>query len=101
MSSSTFVAEKVDVYALGNVLYHIWTTHSPRGKMKKERMEEVRDVVRQGIAPDLPKTKSSIGKAFNRAMQACFKADPKKRATVKEVAWILFEALEKVETGDR
>jgi serine/threonine protein kinase len=73
LTSTAMVNEKVDVYALGNVLFHILTTHAPRGKMKRERMDSVRDVVRQGIRPALPEPfasdhKSVIVKAFRQAM---------------------------------
>jgi serine/threonine protein kinase len=96
LTSTAMVNEKVDVYALGNVLFHILTTHSPRGKMKKERMDSVRDVVRQGIRPPLPEPyasdhKSVIVKAFRHAMDLCFHADPHQRGTSKQVARVLYE----------
>jgi hypothetical protein len=108
------VNEKVDVYALGNILYHIWTTHSPRGKMKKERMDAVRELVRQGIRPNLedeqyfPSSKSKsnskqqqhhqhpISHAFVQAMELCFHPDPQQRGTVRQVTSVLYEALDKL-----
>ena len=50
-SHQTMVDEKVDVYALGEVLFHILTTHGPRGKMNNPRMEEVRELSRRASAP--------------------------------------------------
>jgi serine/threonine protein kinase len=89
--------EKVDIYALGNVLYHILTTHSPRGKMKRERMEIVRPAVAQGIAPELPEPYASgtdpIYAAFRDAMALCFAKDPKERGSAEEVANVLTNAV--------
>ena len=100
------VDEKVDIYALGEVLFHILTTHSPRGKMKKERMEEVREVVKQGIRPtmwepyasggeDGSLKKDPIVKAFMKAMDLCFEKEPEKRGTSIQVARVLHKALMK------
>jgi serine/threonine protein kinase len=95
------VDEKVDVYALGNLLFDILTTRSPRGKMKKERMEEVREHVVRGEPPKIPppfnKSKDKISKIFRQAMRMCFEKDPKKRATAREVAELLTDALQKLQ----
>ena len=96
----TMVDEKVDIYALGAVLFHILTTHSPRGKMKKERMEEVRAEVVQGILPTLMEPFFSdphpIVHAFREAMALCFHTNPRQRGTAGEVATILYRALEQL-----
>ena len=101
MTSTTFVDEKVDVYALGGVLYHIWTTHSPTGKMKRYRMDEVRAKVRQGIPPRIPEDKGIIGEAFTKAMKMCLRADPKERADIMEVTEVFLDAVEKVRDEER
>lgn len=104
MSHQTMVGEKVDVYALGEVLFHILTTHGPRGKMKKDRMDEVRELVRQGVPPtmwepfasggeDGSLKKNPIVKAFMKAMDMCFEMDPAKRGTSIQVARVLHKAL--------
>lgn len=97
-SPQIVVNEKVDVYALGSVLFHILTTHSPRGKMKKERMNEVRTLVVDGVRPTLMEpwasSKDGIVKAFRKAMQICHHPDPEERGTAAEVAIILHKALE-------
>jgi serine/threonine protein kinase len=89
--------EKVDVYALGSILFHVLTTHSPRGKMKKDRIEEVREKVARGEAPFLEeqyaKSKDPAVKAFRRALDLCFEPDPKDRGSAREVADLLLEAL--------
>jgi hypothetical protein len=92
--------EKVDIYALGNVLYHILTTHSPRGKMKRERMEMVRPLVAQGIAPQLPEPYASgtdpVYAVFRNAMALCFAKDPKERGSAEEVANLLTHAVVRI-----
>lgn len=89
--------EKVDVYALGNLLFHILTTTSPRGKMKIERMEETRQVVLKGVPPILPheydKSKDKVIKAFRKAMDMCFEVNSMKRGSARQVAVILMQAL--------
>jgi serine/threonine protein kinase len=110
-SSPFVVTEKSDVYSLGNLLFHILTTHSPRGKMKDYRMESVREDVLRGISPHLPEefasSKDPAVVAFRQAMDMCFAYDPRDRASAREVANVLFDALleisqteEKDEEGD-
>lgn len=97
------VTEKVDVYALGAVLFHILTTHSPRGKMKQERMAEVREVVARGVAPFLPApynvSDSPAVKAIREAMELCFVVDPVQRGSSHQVAKILQDAVKMYEEG--
>jgi serine/threonine protein kinase len=99
-STTTMVNEKVDIYALGAVLFHILTTHSPRGKMQKDRMDGVRAEVRRGVRPVLMEPYASdpspIVQAFKDAMALCMDTDPRKRGTAGEVAIILYQALDKV-----
>jgi len=90
------LTEAVDVYALGNLLFHILTTHSPRGKMKDYRMESVRQEVMKGDSPQLPKefasSKDPAIIAIRRAMKMCFAKNPSDRATAREVSDALMEA---------
>ena len=99
IGANTTLNEKVDVYALGNLLFHILTTKSPRGKMKPERMEETRELVLKGEAPILSppfnKSKDNVIKTFRKAMAMCFEVDPVKRATAREVATLLMHTLSK------
>eukprot|EP00934_Nitzschia_sp_Nitz4_P001999 Nitzschia sp. Nitz4//scaffold227_size32659//10018//11520//NITZ4_007897-RA/size32659-processed-gene-0.6-mRNA-1//-1//CDS//3329542791//1999//frame0 len=91
----SLVSAPVDIYALGNVLFHILTTHAPRGKMNAGRMDSVRQQVIQGIPPTLMEpwasAKDPITRAFRRAMDVCYQADPQKRGTSGQVATILHE----------
>jgi serine/threonine protein kinase len=108
-SHTAMVTEKVDVYALGNVLFHILTTHAPRGKMKLERMEQVRQDVRKGIRPTMlepydhngPMRKHRIVQAFLKAMDLCFHVNPSQRGTAIQVAKILHQAWKKREKETR
>jgi serine/threonine protein kinase len=100
VSSLVAVSEKVDIWALGGVLFHVMTTHSPRGKMKAERMELIRAEVAAGQPPVLMEPYASsrdpIFVAFRKALSRCFVVDPVARATASEIADILFDALLKV-----
>jgi serine/threonine protein kinase len=89
--------EKVDAYALCNILFSIYTTHAPRGKMKDYRMEGVRELVAAGIPPDLPppynETKTSITDVFTKIFSRCYAKDPKERASSQEITDILVNAI--------
>ncbi|CAB9503569.1 Probable serine/threonine-protein kinase [Seminavis robusta] len=102
LNATQTLTEAVDVWSLGNLLFHILTTHSPRGKMKPYRMEAVRQDVLQGIPPALPKefatSKDPAVAAFRKAMEMCFKKDPKERSSSREVSNTLLEAYHYLQT---
>jgi serine/threonine protein kinase len=90
--------EKVDVYALGNLIFYILTLQHARGlKNKKERLVEVREQVARGEPPILEeayaKSNDPVVKAFREAMKLCFEPDPKNRGSAREVTDILLTAL--------
>lgn len=89
--------EKVDIYALGNILYHTLTTHSARGKQHKDRMDEVRPIVAAGVRPIIPdhfvKDKDPNVVAMVKAINLCWTKKPAERASAEEVAAILYKAL--------
>ena len=97
LDSDQKIDDKVDVYALGNILFYTLTTHSPQGKMKKERMEMVRAQVAAGVTPVLPPPYSNsthpAAVAIRQVMKMCYEKDPSKRATAQQVADFLMEAL--------
>jgi serine/threonine protein kinase len=96
-STIRWIDYNVDVYALGNLLFHILTTHAPRGKMTSDRMESVRAIVASGQKPVLEDpwatSKDPIVRAFRTAMDMCYHKDPKKRASAQEVALLLGDVL--------
>jgi serine/threonine protein kinase len=96
LNASQTLTEAVDVWSLGNLLHHILTTHSPRGKMKAYRMESVRQDVLRGLPPPLPKefetSKDPVIVAFRQAMDMCFVANPDARFKAREVANVLLQA---------
>lgn len=96
-TNAVWVDEMVDIYALGNILYHTLTTHSARGKQTKDRMAEVRPVVAAGILPVFPdyyrKSKDPNVIAMVKAIYLCWSKDPTQRATAKQIADLLYEAV--------
>jgi serine/threonine protein kinase len=105
IGNNNSLSEKVDVYALGNLLFHILTTRSPRGKMKAERMQETRELVLRGEAPITPepfdKNNDSVTKVFRKAMKMCFEVDPAKRASARQVANMLMTTLKEAKAKAR
>lgn len=99
------LTEKVDVYALGNILWDLLTTHAPWGKMKKERQDEVRPKVAKGELPKLPPPYDTLTvqdpalKAIKDAMYKCLRLNPDDRPTAGEIAEELAEALGNLPEG--
>ncbi len=99
------LTEKVDVYALGNILWDLLTTHAPWGKMKKERQDEVRPKVARGELPNLPPPYDKLTlqdpalKALKDAMYKCLRLNPEDRPSAGEIAEELAEALGNLPEG--
>jgi serine/threonine protein kinase len=102
LSHKTIVNEKVDIYALGNILFYILTLNLPHGKMQSDRMNEVRVAVKAGVRPGLSKlytkSKDPVVVAFKEAMDMCFQPNPALRATARQVADRLFETLAEIKS---
>lgn len=102
--SDIMVNHKVDVYALGNLLFSILTTRGPRGKMKSERMEYVRDQVMRGVMPTVQDEKINQSQdtallAIRRAMNLCYEPDPAQRPPSSQVAQLLLDAMRNISTN--
>ena len=104
------LTEKVDIYSLGNILLTILTSHSPRGKMTKERMEEIRPKVARGELPKLPsdfnETEAAKDPALNpiiHAVYQCLRPLPEDRPSAGEIAELLNRAVDNLpeEYGDK
>jgi serine/threonine protein kinase len=104
------LTEKVDIYSLGNILHTILTTHSPRGKMTKELMKEIRPKVARGELPKLPsdfnETEAAADPALlpiMNAMYKCLRALPEDRPSAGEIAEELALAVDNLpeEYGDK
>jgi serine/threonine protein kinase len=97
MTHTILVDEKVDIYALGNILYHTLTSHSSHGKQTRDRMDDVRPIVAAGIKTKIPEqyanSKDPNVLAMVKAIDLCWAKDPKDRATAEEVAMGLYDAL--------
>ena len=97
MTHTILVDEKVDIYALGNILYHTLTSHSSHGKQTRDRMDGVRPIVAAGIKTKIPEhyanSKDPNVIAIIKAIDLCWAKDPKDRATAEEIAMGLYDAL--------
>ena len=97
MTHTLLVDEKVDIYALGNILYHTLTSHSSHGKQTRDRMDGVRPIVAAGIKTKIPEhyanSKDPNVIAIIKAIDLCWAKDPHDRATAEEIAMGLYDAL--------
>ena len=100
------LTEKVDIYSLGNILWDILTTHSPRGKMTKDLEYKYRPQVARGQLPEWPddfnQTKLITDPALiaiHNAMMKCLRANPEDRPTAGEIAAELADAIENLPEG--
>ena len=97
MTHTILVDEKVDIYALGNILYHTLTSHSSHGKQTRDRMDSVRPIVAAGIKTAIPdhyaNSKDPNVMAIIKAIELCWAKDPNDRATAEEIAMGLYDAL--------
>jgi len=103
--SNVTVNHKVDVYALGNLLFSILTTRSPRGKMKAYRLEYVRDQVMRGVAPvveneEINQSEDPALLAIRHAMNLCYEPNPEQRPTSSQVAQLLLDALKNISVSN-
>jgi serine/threonine protein kinase len=98
LNQTVYLDEKVDIYSLGQTLFHLLTSKSPRGQMLASREEEARELVKSGKRPGLMQPFSTSNDtafvAFRKVFDLCHEPDPRKRGTAQQVADILWQALE-------
>ena len=105
--NATYVSEKTDVYSLGNLLFQVMTRHQPWTWLElngRPTLNEIAKIKLQGATPFIPSnfvnsTDMSV-QALYHAIQACFKQDPKKRATAFQVAHGLSKVVRWIEGGN-
>jgi hypothetical protein len=92
--------EKVDVFALGNVLYFLLTRETPfMGMKSKEAMAIVRKGGHAKVKDKrILKSKHRFEKSMLKAMEMCFVVDPSKRPGAQEVANVLKKGLAKLKS---
>jgi serine/threonine protein kinase len=97
LDEDVLLNEKVDIYALGASLFHLFTSFSPRGKMVASREETVRQFVltdkRPVVLAVLRNSTDPIAITFRDVLDRCYEPDPSKRPSAEEVATILESAL--------
>eukprot|EP00546_Thalassionema_frauenfeldii_P002611 CAMPEP_0178932348 /NCGR_PEP_ID=MMETSP0786-20121207/22536_1 /TAXON_ID=186022 /ORGANISM="Thalassionema frauenfeldii, Strain CCMP 1798" /LENGTH=490 /DNA_ID=CAMNT_0020609567 /DNA_START=100 /DNA_END=1569 /DNA_ORIENTATION=+ len=104
IKNASFVNEKADVYALGNVLFQILTRHQPWTWLEPNGRLSLPQIAKQkekGIIPHFPEKIVRSGKVAHVALYhgilACYRSDPYKRPTAyqlvegfqKALRWIM------------
>jgi serine/threonine protein kinase len=91
--NETYVSEKIDVYALGNILFQVLTRHQPWTWIEPDgplSIELIAKKKQEGLMPTFPKKIISSQKLTHLALYfgalACFHFDPDKRPTAFHLA---------------
>ncbi|CAB9507100.1 STYKc [Seminavis robusta] len=85
-----YVTEKIDIFALGNILYTIVEGQYPFHNLSpEESIDNVMNGHQPHIRESTLKNKDPNIKVLLQAMNACWVWDPRRRATAKEVQNIL------------
>lgn len=93
--SETFLSEKIDIYALGNIFYTILVGESPwrnnsTGSLTNAEKGVIAAMKRKGEMPPIPlsilQNKDPINISLLQVVLRCYKHDPKERPTAKEIA---------------
>ena len=97
VSSHSFL-EKIDIYSLGNIIYLLLTGHSPRGRIHKDRIGQVRKDVLNGLVPAITNDSHLVNRSMylsmKKAMYSCFEPEPKSRSSGREIAQALLAVVD-------
>ena len=89
-NETVWLDEKVDIYALGSVFIHLFTSYSPRGKMSRDREESVSKQVEAGEPPVLlapfQKENGTIAEVFRDVIAQCHEKAPLRRPTARQIS---------------
>lgn len=98
--NETYVSEKTDIYALGNVLFQVLTRHQPWTWIEPEGKLALEQVARrklEGKVPTFPTRILNTTKLAQQAMYygtlACYDPDPRKRPTAYQLSKGFHEAM--------
>mmetsp|Transcript_1143 Transcript_1143/g.2697 ORF Transcript_1143/g.2697 Transcript_1143/m.2697 type:complete len:561 (+) Transcript_1143:16-1698(+) len=93
--------EKIDVYSLGNVMYGLLTGLYPFDDMSDD--EGVQKKIIGGERPPVPEdvfnSQEPFTLALTKAMEMCWRHNPRKRASAREVQHFLEEQLDSLGVG--
>jgi serine/threonine protein kinase len=102
--TSNFLTEKVDIYALGNVMYRFAVGHAPwkhangRSLTPDEKREIAKLKMTNGAIPDVPDevqhSQEPATKALLSIMRECYRRQPELRPTAKEIVEQLQTAID-------
>eukprot|EP00586_Coscinodiscus_wailesii_P011334 CAMPEP_0172500398 /NCGR_PEP_ID=MMETSP1066-20121228/137641_1 /TAXON_ID=671091 /ORGANISM="Coscinodiscus wailesii, Strain CCMP2513" /LENGTH=396 /DNA_ID=CAMNT_0013274601 /DNA_START=185 /DNA_END=1375 /DNA_ORIENTATION=+ len=91
--------EKIDVYALGNIMFYIIAQMKPYKNLKTTQ-EENYEMVRKAVIPPLPgKWSNSSDPAIvvlKKAMKRCYRLNPEERPSARDIANRLIKAYKKL-----
>lgn len=89
-------SDKIDVFSLGSLLYHILVGHEPFKKLKFK--DAIRNIVK-GIQPELPDVTDPSLAVIKKAIEMCRQQDAKDRPWSRDVAEFLQKALNEQEAA--
>ena len=97
------LTEKVDIFSMGHIFFRLICGHEPWNKLEpggRPSREEINEKVKKGVLPFIPASiKNSDDPeiiAIRDVMLACYRLDPSKRPSAREISKVLDKALRKL-----